>query len=168
MAPYCIVCGKRQSIRHKISLHRFPKAAHVEGIGLKEADIVASSRVCSLHFHSGLHNPPSLSEDAPPRITRGQLQPLNATAQSTPVSELSEASPIFTDQNPPETASSCAEKQPLVGAEQVLDQHQDSESELEGYNISCLLSESSDMSLSRSATPSSARMSITPAAPILT
>ena len=134
----------------------------LEGIGLKEADIVASSQVCSLHFHSGLHNPPSLSEDTP-RITRGQLQPLIATAQSTPVSELSEASPIFTDQNPPETGSSCAEKQPLVvGAEQVLDQHQDSESELEGYIISCLLSESSDMSLSRSATPSSARMSITP------
>ena len=71
--------------------------------------------------------------------------------------------PIFTDQNPPETDSSRVEKQPLVvGAEQVLDQHQDFESELEGYNILCLLSESSDMPLSRSATPSSAWMSITP------
>ena len=93
---------------------------------------------------------------------RGQLQPLNVTAPSTPVSELSEESPTFTDQNPPETGSSCVEKQPfVVGAEQVLHQDQD-DSELEGYNISCLLSESSDMSLSRSATPSSTQMSITP------
>ena len=53
-----IVCGKKKSLRHKISLHRLPKKYEVSkkwlnSLSLAEADVMENSRVCSMHFRDG-------------------------------------------------------------------------------------------------------------------
>ena len=58
MGGSCIVCGKKKSSGHKISLHRFSKKQEVRikwlcGLSLTKGDITNDCRVCSIHLCEG-------------------------------------------------------------------------------------------------------------------
>ena len=58
MGGCCILCGKKKSARHSVSLHRFPRKKELRdqwlsSLSLTEHDITVNSRVCSVHFRDG-------------------------------------------------------------------------------------------------------------------
>lgn len=67
MPNSCIVCGKKSSWQHRVSLHRFPadltmQQTRLNVLNLSESDLTPNSRICSLHFRDGdITTTPSLS-----------------------------------------------------------------------------------------------------------
>ena len=171
MGGSCIVCGKKKSLRHKISLHRLPKKHEVRtkwlnGLSLAEADVTENSRVCSMHFRDGNpSNVPSCSIGAKfaaqpvvnsERSTRAQKRKAIVTLPTPPASKKTCSNTESETDQPPTTLVATPDK--------TLAERRGSQGLYSEVDLSCISSASENLSeaTSLSFTPCSSMRSLSP------